>query len=175
MTNQKLCECGCGRPTPITKHTNTTRGLIKGQPSRYCRGHRPKKPKKPCSIPNCDQSHSAKGLCAFHYGRLKQGKVVDAPRTYGLGYINNNGYRVLGDGKGGSILEHRKVFADHLGRDLLPDEQVHHKNGVRDDNRLENLELRVSPHGPKITVEDAIAWAKDILARYDQRVELPVN
>ncbi len=65
------------------------------------------------------------------------------------------------------VLEHIMVMEKTIGRELLPGETVHHKNGIRSDNRPENLELKASNHGMGQTIPDLVYWAKEILYRYE--------
>jgi len=72
----------------------------------------------------------------------------------------------LNGGQKGEVLEHRYVMEQHLGRKLLPEETVHHVNGDRQHNKIENLELFSSRHGPGQRVIDKIAFAIEMLRLY---------
>lgn len=108
--------------------------------------------------------------------RLK-GLPINGPRKHiwGSGHINKNGYRVISKpdhpnsikGKrSGQIMEHTFVMSEHIGRPLIKGETVHHKNGIRDDNRIENLELWSNSHPYGQRIEDKIQWCREFLATY---------
>ena len=112
----------------------------------------------------------------MHYARArKYGDTGPAesyyPRGRGNGSVSKSGYLIVTDpATGRRIPEHRLVMEQTLGRFLWPDETVHHINGVRDDNRPENLELwsKSQPAGQR--VEDKITWAIELLERYGYSV-----
>lgn len=68
---------------------------------------------------------------------------------------------------GKSIKEHKVVMEKMIGRPLVKGETVHHRNGVRDDNRPENLELWAKPQPTGIRAEDALKWAYETIDRYE--------
>jgi hypothetical protein len=53
-----------------------------------------------------------------------------------------------------------------IGRPMQKGESVHHRNGIRLDNRPENLELRTGIHPIGQSISDMIAFCEDYLARY---------
>lgn len=133
-----------------------------------------------CARPGCVRALKGSGLCQAHLKRVQEGRPLDDPIQGDGSDINNpdtwgrrldpRGYIILRCSRGGTprqIPEHRWVIQKHLGRKLFRHEEVHHINGVRDDNRIENLELWSTSQPKGQRVSDKVAWAKEILALYD--------
>lgn len=115
--------------------------------------------------------------------RKKKGINVNLPPLLaprGSGNTNSKGYRRIyvrghpnSSQKGssmGMIFEHVYVMSIHLGRPLFPGECVHHLNGVRNDNRIENLELWNRSQCPGQRVEEKIEFYKSFLEQYGYSV-----
>jgi len=144
--------------------------------SGFCKPHYLKERRKQglqvrrgsCSFEGCGAPHQAKGFCEDHYYRWKRYGDPAHPVRYrkGTGHVTPEGYRVFTINKR-TVFEHRLVVERSLGRELLPEENVHHRNGDRLDNRLTNLELWSTSQPSGQRVSDKIAWAKEILATYE--------
>jgi hypothetical protein len=98
----KLCECGCGQPTPIAKQNHTRNGYVKGQPMRFVTGHnsRPK-----ATLEEAFMKHFVRGEA----GQCWEWQGSIAKTGYGRISVN-----------AGRMLAHRASYLIHYG--ILPDE-----------------------------------------------------
>lgn len=166
---QRLCKVeGCGR-----KHK--AKGKCSMHYVRVQRGHPIEgKPPRTCKVEGCDDAHFGKGWCSKHYTRAARGQSFDMPDRWregspiGSTRTNQHGYTEVKTAIPATWeLQHRHVMEQHIGRQLHEHESVHHKNGIKSDNRIENLELwsTSQPYGQRAL--DKLAWAREIIAMYE--------
>lgn len=181
---------GCKRPS-------YARGFCKTHHARLVRGYQTDTPirshqqnvGRTCNVEGCVLPAHSRGFCKGHYQRAIQGIALDKPMRKlapkGSGSYTDGYHYIIVHGHPnatarGVIGEHRYVMAQSLERALYPNENVHHKNGDRADNRLTkghelhcssgpsccNLELWVKSQAIGQRAHDLIGWAEKLLAKY---------
>ena len=122
-----------------------------------------------CSIPDCSKRHYSRGWCERHYQAWRAHgdplKRINAPAGQADHY-DSNGYHHISVG-GRIVAEHRWVMEQALGRPLLPGENVHHRDGDRSRNTIDNLELWVTKQPKGQRVADLVAF---VVERYPEQV-----
>lgn len=150
--NRHECEVeGCDRPTRCKGLCNKHYERLRRTGSIGVAGDARRKPAVQCSVDGCPKEAKARTLCAGHYANWRTtGDPIPRKRpTYGQNVprVNARGYRIVYDPEhplamaDGYVYEHRKVAWDE-GLLTDPNLIVHHRNGDRGDNRIENLEVK---------------------------------
>ena len=153
------CDSGVKCFGLCNKHDQERRRRERGAPVRLKRGI--------CKVEGCSRIQHAYSFCSNHYQIYRRnGGAITKRAPNGSGSICKfHGYKTIyRDGK--QVKEHRYLMEQKLGRKLFHHENVHHINGLKSDNRIENLELWSSSQPWGQRVEDKLAWAREIIALY---------
>lgn len=136
-----------------------------------------------CSVIGCDRKHRSGGYCDMHRLRVQKygnpGEPSSRKGNGGVGHISaTTGYKYFympnhpNSAKNGVIAEHTLVMSKFIGRALSKNESVHHKNGIRTDNRIENLELWCKSQPSGTRVQDMLQFCREYIAKYESIEDL---
>lgn len=161
-----LCEAHYGR---LRRHGDP----LAGKPHKGVVTRQQPTEKRICMVVGCESPHTALGYCNAHLRRYKKygnpiaNQPIRKPMPGEREYKDGGGYIGRWDKELKKVVwDHRVVLEKLIGRPLTSNENVHHINGNKSDNRPENLELWVSTQPSGQTVHDLLAYAREILKTY---------
>lgn len=120
---------------------------------------------KVSSFTNEARANSIKARTGMPGGNNKGGRILEKNGYVSIWKPSHPNCRTAG-----YVHEHRYVMSEHIGRPLQRHENVHHINGDRADNRIENLELWTTQQPSGQRVEDKINWAIEFLKEYGYEI-----
>lgn len=132
-----------------------------------------------CTFDGCVRKYYSGGLCVTHHSQKMRGvplKPIRKVWSDGTVRMTHEGYLIEkrtghpNANASGWVSQHRLVMSDYLKRTLYTHENVHHRNGDKTDNRIENLELwtTMQPTGQRL--EEKLGWAVEFLELYGYHV-----
>lgn len=132
-----LCLCGCGEETTVAEYVYVGDTVYHDAHRLYVRGHH----RVGATTPNAVRGEA--------HPRWKGGRTIDGNGYVAIFVDLDHPFFAMAQKTGASyrIPEHRLVMARYLNRPLASHEQVHHIDGDRENNTIENLQLRITPHG----------------------------
>jgi len=107
--------------------------------------------------------------CCNHRSQLPTGLQ---PQYKGKKYICTRGYIAIRVNKK-TVKEHRYIMEQHIGRPLKKNEIVHHINGIRNDNRIENLKIMINSEHDKMNMKKN--WENKLFYPRKMRLDITIE